>query len=131
MIIAAAALGVVFSVVTGVFGVLALRGMRQDIPFRGRIGLPGPEVRVSKAAWDRGHAAAAPLVGIGAAISLLQVIGCAGAIVIPDFLSAGYLIQLAGFGLILLIILSVLAVRIGRRSARGPANSAIPPQEQP
>lgn len=114
----ASLLAVLFALLAGFLGIVAQRGMRGEIPFGGPVGLPGPRVRASQGAWDRAHRAAAPYVGAAAAISLLQLLGCAMALAVPGLLSGGYLALLAGSGILLITLLLVLAARMGERAAR-------------
>lgn len=111
----AVVLATVFAVLAGFLGMLALRGWRGEIPFGGPIGLPGARVRASQGAWERAHRAAAPYLGAAAAISLLQMLACGMTLVVPDLLTAAYLAQLGGVGLLLMGLLLALAVRVGGR----------------
>lgn len=100
-----------FGFAAGIFFVLFVRSNAGQVPFGSPLGLPGRKVRESKQVWEASHKRAAPYYAAAGAISLIQTLAGAAALIVPSLMSGGYLLVLAATGLVLIVVLMVLAVR--------------------
>ena len=100
---------ITFGLLAVLYGILALKARAGTLPLRSAIGLHNRELEASEEAWETGHRAAWPILGMAAAVSAFHAIGSVIAGVLMGEDGRGFLTALVVSGIVVVLALWFVA----------------------